>query len=285
MGQGTQCPNLTDNHFLYGYQYDEIVKIITDGSTKNPAMMAWKTTLNESQIQDVAAYVFTLRGKNIPGKPAEGVEHKSEDIAKATAPVFKEGAAPTAPAKPLTPEEKAKATFATCAACHGAKGEGNPATKAPALAGQESAYLTRQILNFKDGKRISAEPLAAGMLPMLANLQQEDVDNLVKFIGTLEKPTIVHTLTGDATKGQAAYAICATCHGFKGEGNPALKGPALTGLPDWYIVSQLKAFKEGKRGADPTKEPEGAIMAPMAKMLIDEQAMKDVAEYIKTLGK
>ena len=188
-------------------------------------------------------------------------------------------------AKPLTPEEKAKATYASCAACHGAKGEGNPVTKAPALAGQDSVYLTRQIINLKEGKRVSPEPLAAGMLPMLTNLKQEDIDNLVKYIGTLEKPKLVHTETGDAAKGQAAYATCAACHGMNGEGNPALKGPSLTGLPDWYIVSQLKAFKEGKRGADASKEPEGAMMAPMAQMVVDEQAMKDLAEYIKGLGK
>ncbi|MCM8537959.1 MAG: c-type cytochrome [Lentisphaeraceae bacterium] len=284
LGQGTQCPNLTDNHFLHGFDYDKIAGIITNGSPKNPAMMAWKTSLTAEQIQNVAAYVFTLRGKNIPGKPAEGTEYKSEEIANAAAPKF-DATASSAPAKPMTPEEKAKSSYATCAACHGANGEGNPATKAPALAGQDAIYLARQIKNLKHGKRVSTEPLAAGMLPMLALLKDEDIDGLVKHIQTLPAPKIVHTEKGDATKGQPLYAICATCHGFKGEGNPVLKGPKLTSLPDWYIVSQLKAFKEGKRGADAAKEPEGALMAPMAKMLMDEQAMKDVAEYIKGLGK
>ena len=282
-GQGIQCPNLTDNHFINGHKYENIQNIISNGSTKNPAMMAWKTTLNPSQIQNVSAYVFTLRGKNIPGKAPEGTEKSKSDITEAPVPAFKAVSKSNVPAKPLTPEEKAKATYATCAACHGMNGEGNPALKAPALAGQDIQYLTRQIQNLKTGKRVSPEPLAAGMLPMLAMVKEDQIDALVKYIQTLKPTSISHTEKGDATKGQAFYATCAACHGVKGEGNPVLKGPRLTGLQDWYIISQLKAFKHGKRGTDPVKEPEGVMMAPMAKMLPDEQAMKDVAEYIKTL--
>ena len=47
---------------------------------------------------------------------------------------------------------------------------------------------------------------------------------------------------------------------------------------------QLKKFKNKIRGAHP-KDLNGMKMAPMAMLLADEQAMKDVAEYIKTLAK
>jgi cytochrome c553 len=282
MGQGIQCPNLTDKQFIHGLEYENIANIIANGSPKNPAMMAWKNSLSAKQLQDVSAYVFTLRGKNIPGKNGEGKSYSSEALIAAKEVAF-DTVNQNATAKPLTPKEKAKASFAMCAACHGAQGEGNITTKAPALAGQDPLYLSRQIANFKDGKRLSKEPLAAGMLPMLAMLKAEDIDELVKHIGALPTKAVVHTETGDAKKGQTLYAICATCHGFKGEGNPLLKGPRLTGLQDWYIMAQLKAFKAGHRGSDPSKEPEGALMAPMAKILVDEQAMKDLAEYIKGL--
>ena len=39
----------------------------------------------------------------------------------------------------------------------------------------------------------------------------------------------------DAAKGQALYATCIQCHGEKGEGNPAQKGPKLSGQHDWYV--------------------------------------------------
>ena len=43
--------------------------------------------------------------------------------------------------------------YAICAACHGARAEGNPGLGAPALAGQQVAYLQRQLLNFRSGLR------------------------------------------------------------------------------------------------------------------------------------
>ena len=43
--------------------------------------------------------------------------------------------------------------LAGCAACHGANGQGNQALGAPPLAGQDAAYLARQLNNFKAGRR------------------------------------------------------------------------------------------------------------------------------------
>jgi len=87
---------------------------------------------------------------------------------------------------------------------------------------------------------------------------------------------------GDATKGKTLYQTCVACHGVSGEGNKALNSPNLNGLPDWYVVTQLKNFKEGIRGAD-AKDMYGAQMRPMASTLPDEKAMQDVAAYIGTL--
>ena len=43
--------------------------------------------------------------------------------------------------------------FASCAACHGSKGEGNATLNAPAIAGQDAAYIERQLLNFRNRRR------------------------------------------------------------------------------------------------------------------------------------
>lgn len=82
---------------------------------------------------------------------------------------------------------------------------------------------------------------------------------------------------GDA--GAAAYTMCGVCHGANGEGNKAMNAPKLAGQADWYILSSLKRFKDGTRGA---KDPMAASMIPMASMLTDKQ-MEDVAAYIATL--
>ena len=88
---------------------------------------------------------------------------------------------------------------------------------------------------------------------------------------------------GDPARGLSLYATCGVCHGQKAEGMLALNAPALSGLQPWYIIRQLKNFKEGIRGSNP-KDTYGVQMAPMAQILTDEQAMEDVTAYIQTLG-
>jgi cytochrome c553 len=60
-----------------------------------------------------------------------------------------------------------------------------------------------------------------------------------------------------------------------------LKAPPLTHASDWYLLAQLQKFKEGHRGL--AGDMEGATMRPQVAMLPDEQAMKDVVQYIATL--
>jgi cytochrome c oxidase subunit 2 len=52
-------------------------------------------------------------------------------------------------------------------------------------------------------------------------------------------------------------------------------------MSDWYLVTQLKNFKQGIRGAHP-KDPYGPQMVSMAAILPDDQAAKDLVAYINT---
>jgi cytochrome c553 len=88
---------------------------------------------------------------------------------------------------------------------------------------------------------------------------------------------------GNVERGKGLYAVCATCHGERGEGVEEMNGPALVGLEPWYLVRQLENFKAGIRGSDP-KDIYGLQMAPMAKILPDTQAMEDIAAYLQSLG-
>ena len=91
------------------------------------------------------------------------------------------------------------------------------------------------------------------------------------------------TVEGDAENGRRHYSTCAACHGVQAEGNIALGSPALTGLNDWYLVTQLEHFKDGTRGSQPG-DTYGAQMRASAGLLQDEQAIRDVVAYISTLG-
>jgi cytochrome c oxidase subunit 2 len=87
---------------------------------------------------------------------------------------------------------------------------------------------------------------------------------------------------GNPDAGKTSYMTCAACHGQQGEGNPAMNAPSLAGLPDWYIDRQLQHYKQGIRGAHEEDEF-GKQMAPMANMLFDDAAIRDVTAYIETL--
>ncbi len=175
--------------------------------------------------------------------------------------------------------------YKLCAGCHGFSGEGNQIVDAPSLAGRESWYLERQIRNFRDGLRGHSEDDAAGqnMAAMMAGLtSEEDILDILAYVETLPAASYEATVDGDVGNGQTVYATCIACHGASGEGNAALNSPALTGIEDWYQLAQLEKFRNGTRGADPA-DVYGMQMAPMARSLGDEQAMRDVVAYIASL--
>jgi len=89
-------------------------------------------------------------------------------------------------------------------------------------------------------------------------------------------------VVGDVAKGQAAFALCAACHGADGSGNEAMKAPPLRQLDDWYVVSQIGKFKTGVRAYDPA-DTTGTMMKGIAGSVADEAAMRDLAAYIHTL--
>ena len=175
--------------------------------------------------------------------------------------------------------------YKLCASCHGFMGEGNQLVNAPALAGQQGWYLERQITNFRQEIRGGAngDANAQTMALMASGLDSNSrTKDIVAYIATLPAANPEATLQGDTEKGRALYSTCAACHGTGAEGNEALNAPALTALGDWYQLSQLKAFKDGNRGTHPD-DIYGQQMRPMAGVLADEQAMRDVVSYIATL--
>jgi len=178
-----------------------------------------------------------------------------------------------------------KPLFAVCAACHGLLAEGNPALNAPKLSGQGDWYLKRQLKNFKDGARGTHEKDVFGkmMAPMAATLGDDAaIDNVVAYIRTLPDNPAPATVQKNATNGQKLYVtICGACHGADGRGTQAMNAPRLKGMSDWYLVTQLKNFKQGIRGAHP-KDMYGPQMASMAAILADDQATDDLVAYIDT---
>jgi cytochrome c oxidase subunit II len=177
-----------------------------------------------------------------------------------------------------------KALYAVCAACHGAEAEGNPSLNAPKLSGQGDWYLQRQLKYFKEGARGTHEKDVYGkqMAPMAAILANDAaINNVVAYIKSLPDNSAVPTVTGNVKIGKSAYGTCAACHGSTGQGIQAVNAPRLAGMSDWYLLTQLKNYKHGIRGAHP-KDMYGQQMALMAAVLRNDKASADVVAYINT---
>ena len=166
---------------------------------------------------------------------------------------------------------------AKCFLCHGADGESSSPVF-PRLAGQNAAYVARQLADYRSGKRKSS-----AMQPMVDDLSDSDFAALGRWYAT--RPTHVHPVADSelAEKGRAIYVngnpangvpACALCHGPSGHGTDAL--PRLAGQHAQYVEKQLRQFDQRVRTND------NEVMHVIARKL-DDLEVKAVAAYLSGL--
>jgi cytochrome c553 len=83
-------------------------------------------------------------------------------------------------------------------------------------------------------------------------------------------------------RGAELFETCQPCHGPAGVGNPDIQAPAIAGLPQWYLESQLQGFQAGWRGKH-AEDLAGLRMRPMAVSLNREGDIPSVAQYVAAL--
>ncbi|WP_119290149.1 c-type cytochrome [Azohydromonas sediminis] len=142
-------------------------------------------------------------------------------------------------------------TIATqvCVACHTVDGSrGAPAN--PILAGQHPEYLTKQLREFKAGKRVNAV-----MQGMVAALSDDDMVNVAAFYASLPPVPGAATNADLVLLGERIWRggiaskkvpACAGCHSPNGAGIPA-QYPRLAGQHAEYVASSLKGYRSGER--------------------------------------
>ena len=182
-----------------------------------------------------------------------------------------------------------KALFSSCAACHGTRGEGNTKIGAPNLAGMAPWYVTRQLANFAVGKRgaDNGDRYGNQMREAVKVLTSDDQRNAVADHVAKLTPQPARSAekisAADMANGRSQFnAICSSCHGSGGRGNPTLGAPSLIGLDTAYAERQLVAFRDGSRGKHPD-DKWGAQMRVGASMLPNAKSIRDVAAYLTTL--
>lgn len=70
------------------------------------------------------------------------------------------------------------------------------------------------------------------------------------------------------------------CHGSKGDGTLDLSAPALNILPPWYVSAQLRAFRDGHRGAHPQDSFGRQMRSIVSEGLVQDGDIEAVAAYI-----
>ena len=151
-------PKLAGQHESY------IVKQLTDfkkGDRKDPTMTGMAAPLNDQDVADLAAYFSSQ-------KVAIGSAADAEKAALGK--------------KVYTGGNAAKGISA-CMACHGPSGAGNPGAKYPALHGQQSMYVIKQLQDFRSGTR-SNDP-AKMMSSIAAKMSDKEIEAVAEYIAGL----------------------------------------------------------------------------------------------------
>jgi cytochrome c oxidase subunit 2 len=181
---------------------------------------------------------------------------------------------------------RGKELFSMCAHCHGPAGAGDSIALAPSIAGMDAWYVEIQLGKFRSNERAAQFDDLAGMrMRGMAKWLKtdDDVKSVAAYVASLPKVKDFDLKGGDAARGAALYAPCSGCHGMNGEGVQAVGAPPLAHTSDWYLRTQIKNYQQGIRGSDP-RDVGGAAMRPMALVLADDQAIKDLLAHVATLS-
>jgi len=189
--------------------------------------------------------------------------------------------------KPIADANKGEALYTkgipeknipACISCHGALGNSGGGIN-PKLAGQHSAYIFKQLKDFKNKK----ERNNSIMSPISSNLTEQDMLNVSSYLAKQTIKTGTSKTKEGIEIGQKIYRggiiakhvpACAACHSPNGAGIPA-QFARIGGQSAEYTKAQLLAFKNGSRSNSPQMS---AIAARMS-----DKEIEAISDYIAGL--
>jgi len=182
------------------------------------------------------------------------------------------------PAQPDTGDPVAgKFKSQLCQGCHAEDGN-SLSTLVPKLAGQNAAYISKQVRNFQTSMRKHAI-----MNDLATTVNNDELVDIAAYFASLNK------MKGDGSAGNPIgknlflngdpsrmIVSCANCHGTNGKGlepNPSMV-PVIGGQHKDYLLRQLVNFRKGDRN-----NSRDGVMNGMTKLLTDTE-LESLAEYI-----
>ncbi len=142
--QSGHYPNLAGQRALY---LENQLKAFQSGKRINPMMQSMAANLSKQEIKNISAYFASL--------PLEKEKNS-----------------------PVVVDVIGKSKTAMCLGCHGSTARG--LSSFPRLAGQQPAYLKKQLLNFKNRTRKGGP-----MNSIASSLSEQDIDEISTYLGNL----------------------------------------------------------------------------------------------------
>jgi len=128
-----------------------------DGKRNNPVMMPNAASLSPDDMANLGAYFDGLVNTGLEADPSYWQSGEK---------LYRGG-------------DKARGIPA-CIACHGPTGRGNESAKFPALRGQQSVYIVKQLNDYASGSRATGP---GGIMPTIAKrLSADDIRNLSSYV-------------------------------------------------------------------------------------------------------
>lgn len=150
-------PTLAGQHPEYVY---EQLKMIKDGTRSAPLMVGQLNDKSDTDLKNLAAYFSGLDAKS---------GEADADLLALGQSLYRGGNA-----------EKA---IPACASCHGATGAGNPLSRYPAIAGQQSGYVLKALNDYASGARSG-------------NAQQKIMKDVAGLMSDAEKAAVASYVRG-----------------------------------------------------------------------------------------
>jgi cytochrome c553 len=135
----------------------EQLKNFKEGKRANPVMMPNAMSLSANDMADLGAYFDSLVNTGLEADPSYW---------QAGEKLYRGG--------------DAARGIPACMACHGPTGRGNEPAKFPALGGQQSVYVSKQLNDYASGARNTGPN---GIMQTIAKrLSPEDIRNLASYL-------------------------------------------------------------------------------------------------------
>jgi len=135
----------------------EQLKNFKEGKRNNPVMTPNAANLSADDMADLGAYFDSLTNTGLEADPSYW---------RAGEKLYRAGDAARA--------------IPACMACHGPTGRGIETAKFPALRGQQSVYLSKQLNDYASGARATGPN---GIMPTIAKrLSADDIRNLSSYL-------------------------------------------------------------------------------------------------------